>query len=1052
VATPTKITSSGTLWAMTGSPEQVVDRAANGTLWWFLNEKDDLYPWYSTTEGATWAYAGTDSRTEFSESRFSRANQIDSDGYWHAVGRMSNTGLRYVRNTPGSTGKTWSPKVYDWSPSTEALDPHAGLDMIAFRLGTGWKVFILLGTTRLSGGVYQQTLRLVRLGVSSSGTVTQEASTVIRTADQYGHPYGSLAFQHTGDGKTATATPHVYLVSSINTPPDYGSWRQDDMHLQKLTYEAGNWTLGSPIILESGVDTTNRTMRAAYDGTRVVTVYGTRNRTTGPSSAAIHMADWDEASGVVTRRDPTTGYGLGYPLGTTMAIDPVTDDVYVAAYGWADAPPKWTRYARGSNTWAAWVDVSNMRVNDSVTTPYGHPGRISLKKYVAKSAIEAVFETGLGGNYSVYHTKLTTTNTAPSVPQLRTPAPSSVADLGNVGGVFSWRFVDPDPGDTQGAWQLRRKTTAAGQVYSYYSAATQTWGGAAVWNTGPDQQVSFAPGVFTNGSTWQWSVNTQDTSGLASGFAPDALVVASTAPSVTVTSPAGIYSLDSSPVITWDYSAATPQRTFQVRIFDLAAFGAGGFDPATAVAVWDSGDVASVQARSVRIDTTLLNGNTYRAYLRVSDSNSLYSGWAFSEFLLVLTPAPQPLVEVQQDRHRDTGLARVRLTLQGLTNMLTASQSHDHTTPDDDWENDANCVIATQLGTGSTITGQRSIRLAAVGSGAMRARSAPGIPEVITTDQEVGGVITPDVAPVPRDFAAAPGLTMTAVATFTAATTPRICRLSLRFYRPNDTLATTVTGNGAADLVEFPQQVSVTATAPLGVDRVRLVMEVLDCAAGEVHYVDAVDLHPGASTTWSPGGLTGTQSFTVTRTLPNGTVEQVRTLTGAVASPTQRLVGYDREMPFDTTITYTAQAVSRLTSGQLLASNPSRRAQIAVEAPTWGLRDPLDTDAEVAALVTGHATQIGEQTSVYRPAGRTLPLVETEGIQGEDGTVNIFTRSVAERVRLRNLIRRESPLILQSPSGDRWYIRPISRDTQHETAQSKQFQLEYVEVDPPVGG
>ena len=1031
-----KITSETyTPWAVTGSPERLLDRAPNGVLWYGQNHDDDVYFWYSKDEGNTWSNSG--SKVDYLSSFFVRALHIDNAGHMHVVGRTGNTTLLVQRGHPGTNTFDFSDTSdrLTLSASNEALAPDSGLDLVTWRIGTGYKIWVLYGTTALSGGVYTNTLRLAEVTVSQSKVISLTKQSVVRTATGASMPYGCLTFQHTGDGKTPSSTPHVYVVTGVNTQ-DTAQARQDDLHLVKFTYEAGNYTQASPVVLETATDTTNRVMRCTWDGARVATVYGTCNRATGISSAAVHEVDWTEATGTVTRNDPPA-YGGGYPLGVSSAVDPVTDDIYVAAYGTTTTTPVWSRYSRTAAAWSAWTPFG------ASLTGWTRTGRVSLKQYVQRSAIEAVYATGSGSPWTVNYTKITVTNTAPSVPRLLAPAPSSVADLGTQGATFAWQFVDPDPGDLQGGWQMRRRIGAG--AYSYYTAATQSWGATAVWNTGADTQVSFAPGVWANGNVWAWSVNTRDSAGLASGFASDASVTATLAPSAAVTGPLGIYALDSSPVIAWSYASANPQRTYQIRVIDLAVYNAGGFDPATSTAAWDSGDVPSVQARSTRVGTSLLNTHTYRAYLRVSDSQGLYSGWTYGEFVLSLLPAPAPAVAAVADTDYLSGLGRVRLTVQGFANMLTADQSYDHSLAGAQWE-PTNCAIAIGA-TGVVTQGSSSLRLTASSAGNMSARTYDGVPPLDTTGATLLAA---------RDFPARTGQVYTGLASFQAATTPRNVRVSLSWWGPGgyegapDVARGTTTGTFLADMVGFPTLATVQGVCPLNADRVRLTVEVLAAASGEQHYVDGIDLHPGTSLTYSPGGLVPQQTLTVTRTLPDGTAAIIRTANQAQPDAFQRLVVVDREMPFATEVLYSGQSVIQLTSGQTVASDPSLPALAQVDSPVWGVRDPTDPAAEARALITAHELQRDALTTVYRPAGRALPLVESQGSTGDDATkMSVWVSTLAERRKMRDILNRQTELLVQSPSGETWYVWITQQKATAGDGLGQGIDCTYVQVEAP---
>lgn len=119
-------------------------------------------------------------------------------------------------------------------------------------------------------------------------------------------------------------------------------------------------------------------------------------------------------------------------------------------------------------------------------------------------------------------------------------------------------------------------------------------------------------------------------------------------PVATVTAPAeGGTSNTTRPTVTWTYSdpEADPQEFYQVKIFSATQYGAGGFDPETSAATWDSGKTSSA-ATSVAIGVDLINGTTYRAYVKVwqpaVSGQEHTSAWDFNQFTVSITPPPVP--------------------------------------------------------------------------------------------------------------------------------------------------------------------------------------------------------------------------------------------------------------------------------------------------------------------------------------------------------------------------------------------------------------------------
>lgn len=110
------------------------------------------------------------------------------------------------------------------------------------------------------------------------------------------------------------------------------------------------------------------------------------------------------------------------------------------------------------------------------------------------------------------------------------------------------------------------------------------------------------------------------------------------APVVTVLGPTGTLTTATAPVVQWGYAAGSdggPQFQYQIKVFSAAQYGAGGFNPDTSAATYDSGIVYGSAPNA----TTgfLPNHTTYRAYVRAAQNIgglAHFSAWSFSGFAL----------------------------------------------------------------------------------------------------------------------------------------------------------------------------------------------------------------------------------------------------------------------------------------------------------------------------------------------------------------------------------------------------------------------------------
>lgn len=266
-------------------------------------------------------------------------------------------------------------------------------------------------------------------------------------------------------------------------------------------------------------------------------------------------------------------------------------------------------------------------------------------------------------NFTIQH------NVAPTAPVLLSPSNNSSTDLAS-GVLFDWNFTDPDAGDSQTAYYMRRKIGAG--AYEYWNASTALWGGTETRNARTASDYTFTSGKWTNGNTYNWSIATEDALGVKGPYATDFSVTGSVGATVTITGPPATVTSTTRPTVSWTFSdpEGDPQQTYQVIVYTLAQATIGGFTIGTSPSTWDSGEVTSTSARNVQVGTVLSNTVTYRAYVRIKTANQ-YSGWVNSTFTISISPPAVPLLTASADPAN----GRINLTVQGRDNMLTSDRS-----------------------------------------------------------------------------------------------------------------------------------------------------------------------------------------------------------------------------------------------------------------------------------------------------------------------------------------------------------------------------------------
>lgn len=295
---------------------------------------------------------------------------------------------------------------------------------------------------------------------------------------------------------------------------------------------------------------------------------------------------------------------------------------------------------------------------------------------------------------------------------------------------------------------------------------------------------------------------------------------------------------------TWTDADNDAQTRWRVKVFSAAQFGIAGFNPDSSPYTWDSGE-AFGNADSGTITADLVNGVTYRFYAKAAqawpgaEGPLWWSAWAnSSSFTVALSPPITPSLTVVGQP--DVPGYRALLTVTAPYNVLTEDDASMETTAGT-WVNDTNATVIRS--TTNPGNGVGALQMTATAGATMAARTANG-----TSGYAVTG-----------------GAQYTAVASFRAATTGRSANVKIRWYNRAGGLDSTSTGSNVTDTTGGYTQAFVTATAPAAAVFAGLVVEVVSAAAAEVHRVDMVSLHRGASVGWTTGGMGSSAAITVER-------------------------------------------------------------------------------------------------------------------------------------------------------------------------------------------
>lgn len=589
------------------------------------------------------------------------------------------------------------------------------------------------------------------------------------------------------------------------------------------------------------------------------------------------------------------------------------------------------------------------------------------------------------------------------------------------------RMARPDTGSKVYVRQGVVTDAAAGVVR--YGVADQYSGSAAlVTASGAVRLIAPDGGAWDQTKLNNLVIKVTDyataSAAITSLYEVEAVATINTQPSASVTSPSGTVSDSSRPAVAWTYSDADddPQSVYEVKVFTAAQYGATGFDPDAAEAVWDSGTVPSADT-GVTVPIDLDTGTTYRAYVRVGHAlgvGNLLSDWAYGTFTMNYAAQPPPALRVAYT----PTVNAVYITATGRTNYLTDDDAV-FTASEGTWAPTQACNVARDTGTYEV--GVASLRVESTSGATMKART--GLYAVATDGQAVSGIVD-----------------------FRADAVGRASRAAIYWYDASASLISVTDGTLVTSTFSAWTTASVSGVPPTGTASAALGIEIQSPVSGEDHFIDKAALHPGDTPAWGPGGLYSSQTVIVERSTDNGMTWEPL-LTQEANVPNQVAQADDYAALRNRSNVYRAR-VSGVTVGQeILSSAWSADAAAfvvndghwwikALEQPEWNIGR-----AKVRGPVQDNTVQ---SVGVFRPLGRSTPVVVSGDIYGSDGDYAVLLVGEDEWQAAQGVLFSYSgDVCVQSPLGSQKIVRITNRSVLEEGTASqprRTVTFGYVEV------
>lgn len=559
--------------------------------------------WNSDDNGASWSDLGIN---------FTRANMVETsgifvglDGHIHILYRVYEGGsdkVYYRRRVSGSATWDAEKKLLDATAASSGL-VYSGMDLVVL-LDAATGINYMIAAVGANNGTNSGVV-LSAATIAADGTVKLKSSLITGKAAWYnssGRQTPSIDFRHTGDGKTSSSNPSLWV-----------SWGRSNVYCVQLPWVAGpSWSgPSSPVT--------------------IYTVSPNQDYTTGRYNAVMDrfaVSVYNASTVVVIeRRAGNYWYYLRttptHPAGVVkhqcLAVHSVSGDYRVFAVGTSDNRVYQCDYSQKTGTYTAWQLTLAL---DTLTL-----NNFGARRNTFGTGAYELLTTIDGGAapYNVVFTKGASV-TAPKTPVLATPASGAAADV-TIGLPFAWSFVDDDPADSQSAYALKRQI--GGGAAQWWQAGTATWVGSETFNTSGTNAVTLSTGWGTDADdTHSYSVAVKDQTPLASGYSVPVQVIPST---------------KSDPVIT------TPLNFDVLAFANLTIVYTVGSQSARRIKLKQSG-VTRYDSGWVTTDTTtfavpysLVTGASYTIELTTRNSEGLTSNTITVGITTSFVPPPQPV-------------------------------------------------------------------------------------------------------------------------------------------------------------------------------------------------------------------------------------------------------------------------------------------------------------------------------------------------------------------------------------------------------------------------
>lgn len=852
-------------------------------------------------------------------------------------------------------------------------------------------------------------------GQSPNGGPTYTANAVLSGAFNGASPSVSTSFSLPAKPPNPNSPPNVPVpklpasgaVVNSGTGAVTFTWTHSDpdgdaqaAYLLRLQNPAGTWFRwdGTNLVADTSASVVTATQSATIPSGKIANS-GLWHWTIATRDASGLWSANSAARNLYTSSPPTVTV-TAPPNPANVARPPVSwtyaDAEGTAQNGWQAQIVKSSVYsAAGYNpdnmTGMTWSNSATSTAT-TATPDVDLPNHTTMRAYVKVNSSP----NPVGGlQYSTWGYQQFDLHVPPYASSVVTPNNGAIIDLA-AGFTMSWSnsFYIGTGGNTsaQAAFAIRR--IQSGGSYQWWNGAT--WQATEYFLSGTTASYSFRSGEVANAIPWTFSISIRDGYGGQAPYSNGVTVTGSTAAVATVIQPTSVVTI-TNPIIQWSmYDIENdPQQTYQVRVISYDVYNLGISDPLTATAVWDTGEIVDATTRQVETPVDLENGKGYRAYVRVK-TTGVYSGWSYSEFVVSLQPPAQPSLTVTV--LDDDG--SVQIDIQGRDSMMSSDTGRAYA----GWGVAANATVTGPQAGFTAAQSDYAMRFQSVAAGNFSIRTTDNFPVVVGT-----------------------GYTAAASLVRAGASTARAFHVDIEWL--SSALAVVGTTTGATTAVDTTEQRSIAVGSPPSTAAyARVVIVVVGAtAAAEAHDMYDPVLRPDVGNEWSPGGLLGNTSVSLTAQNPYRIIRNGLNI--PMPTDTQKMTIYDEEVPIGVEQVY-GGITRAIYPGATLASATTLSDPVLWSSGWLWLSDPLrpDSGRSWAPQSFGSVTRPVRQGK-FRPIGRPDAILTTGVRALREGSFTLVTHTKEEREAFDDFVDRSDIVLMRIPpdqgetAGETIYVR-----------------------------